>query len=285
MRQVFDWIGRVLIVSGIAIAVAQLAEARAQPAPLQFGVLPNLSARVIVESYQPFRTYLERRLGRAVEIVTAPSFKAYHANLMAGKYDLAVTAANLGRLAEIDAGHHVFAIYEPPIPGIVAVLRAKQIKSPAELRGKVLALANPQSLVAMKGMEWFAAQGLHAGTDFTTLHARNDDSLAQVLGSGEAPMAMMSLGEFRAIREELRKDLEILVELVRVPGFLALTGNHIEKSLAASIRDAVIELARHPEGEEFFRRSGFKAIRAVEQTELATLDSVLAETRRLMSQP
>ena len=285
MNAVIDGLRRLLLISGLVWAAAHGITAHAQPASLQFGVLPNVSPRVIIESYQPFRTYLERRLGHSTEIVTASNFKAFYANLVAGKYDLAVIAANLGRLAEVDAGLRAFAIYEPEIPGLLVVHRGKQIRDPGELRGKALALANPQSLLAMKGMEWFVAQGLRAGVDFTTLHVRNDDSLAQVLNSGEAPMAMMSLGEFRAVREDLRKELEILLEFIRVPGFLMLTGSHVDKELAMAIRNAVLELPRHPEGEEFFKRTGVRTIRAVDRAEVASLDSVLADTRRLISQP
>ena len=44
---------------------------------LTIGVAPHTSARVILEMYQPLRIYLEKVLGRTVEIVTAPDFDTF----------------------------------------------------------------------------------------------------------------------------------------------------------------------------------------------------------------
>ena len=50
-----------------------------QPAPAAFnlGVLPNISARLILGQYQPLSEFFARQLGRKVEIVTAANFKAF----------------------------------------------------------------------------------------------------------------------------------------------------------------------------------------------------------------
>ncbi|MSP90064.1 MAG: phosphate starvation-inducible protein PhoH, partial [Alphaproteobacteria bacterium] len=184
----------------IALAVAWFAgsPAEAQTQPLQVGVLPNVSTRVILANYQPFQKFFERELGRTVEIATAPNFKAFHQRTMAKEFNIAVTAPNLGRLAELDAGLRPIAIYEPPIPGIMVMTKAKPVGDIATLKGRQIAMTNPQSLVALKGVRWLRDQGLEVGRDVAPIHARNEDSLAQLLNSGEAPLALMSMGEFRA---------------------------------------------------------------------------------------
>ena len=75
----------------------------AQPASaaLSIGVLPNVSARVLLASYQPMREYFERALRQPVTIVTAPDFRAFAANSLKGEYDIVVTAPNLGRVMQL----------------------------------------------------------------------------------------------------------------------------------------------------------------------------------------
>ena len=266
----------------IALAVAWFAgsPAEAQTQPLQVGVLPNVSTRVILANYQPFQKFFERELGRTVEIATAPNFKAFHQRAMAKEFDIAVTAANLGRLAELDAGLRPIAIYEPPIPGVMVMIKAKPVGDIASLKGRQIAMTNPQSLVALKGVRWLRDQGLEVGRDVAPIHARNEDSLAQLLNSGEAPLALMSMGEFRAIREDIRATLDIWREIVQVPGFLVLLDKPMAPADASAIERAFARFPSSDEGNQFFTLSGFRNIRPVAAAELQSLDDVVDETRR-----
>ena len=139
----------------VVLGLTMIAPASAQQSTASFGigVLPNVSARVILTSYQPMREYFERELKRGVDIATAPDFRAFAENTRRGDYHLVVTAANLGRVAQVDSNWHPLAIYDPKIPAILVALADNPNASVAQLRGKSLALANPQSLVALAGLE------------------------------------------------------------------------------------------------------------------------------------
>lgn len=258
--------------------------ARGQEAgALQFGVMPNVSARVLLAQYQPFRTFLERELSRPVEIVTAPSLQAFHERTMAGAFGLVVTAANLGRVAQIDGGLRPVAIYEPRIPGLLVCHRGRPVNDIAMLRGRAVAMTNPQSLVALTFTHWLRAQGLEIGRDVTAVHARNEDSLAQLLTGPDTPLAVMSRGEFNAIRADVRDALVVWQEFTRVPGFLVLLGNHIGEAESRRIGNCLAIMPRTEEGQRFFAGTGFQTIRRVTPEDLAELDPVVAETRRLLS--
>lgn len=247
--------------------------------PFSIGVLPNVSARVIAVHYQPMQDYFQRELEQKVEIATASDFRAFHENTMKGAYQAVVTAANLGRVSQVDGKWLPVAIYEPAIPGLLVTGAGNAEASPAQLRGKVLAVANPQSLVVLRGLQWLGEQGLQSGRDFRLVRAGNEDSLAPLIRSGEAPMAMMSMGEFRSIGESLRKELRIAAEFARVPGFVVL----VNPSLPAAARERFAgAMARFPaseEGKRFFALSGFSSIRALRPGELEGLDAFVAQTR------
>ena len=199
-----------------------------QPAPAAFsvGVLPNISARLILGQYQPLSEFFARQLGRKVEIVTAANFKAFAEATRNREYQLIVTAPNLGRLAQKDSQWEPLASYEPLIPALLVGSAANAESSVQaavqQLRGKSLALANPQSLVALIGLKWLADQGLRQDQDFKVVQVANDDSLGTLLLNGEAPLAMMSMGEFRAKPEAMRKSLRVVTEMAKLPGFLVM---------------------------------------------------------------
>ena len=266
----------------VVLGLTMIAPASAQQSTASFGigVLPNVSARVILTSYQPMREYFERELKRGVDIATAPDFRAFAENTRRGDYHLVVTAANLGRVAQVDSNWHPLAIYDPKIPAILVALADNPNASVAQLRGKSLALANPQSLVALAGLEWLGVQGLRPGADFKTVTAANDDSLGAVLRTGEAPLAIMSMGEFRAKPEAMRNTLRIVTEIAKLPGFLVMANPVLPAAELQRLKTLILAFPQTEEGKKFFALSGFANIRDVAEPELKTLDAFNDATRK-----
>ena len=266
----------------LALGLTVLAPAWAQQGTASFriGVLPNVSARLILTSYQPMREYFERELKRGVEIATAQDFRAFAENTRRGDYQLIVTAANLGRVAQADSNWQPLAIYDPKIPAILVARADNPNASLAQLRGKSLALANPQSLVALAGLQWLGSQGLQNGTDFKTVTAANDDSLGAVLGTGEAPLAIMSMGEFRAKTEAMRSTLRIVTEIAKLPGFLVMANPALPAAEQQRLKTLILAFPQTEEGKKFFALSGFANIRDVGEPELKPLDAFNDATRK-----
>lgn len=265
-----------------ALVLSMTILASAQPAwaqTFQIGVLPNLSPRIILTVYRPLRDYLSAALGMPVEITTAPDFRTFQARTLAGDYDLVVTAANLGRLAQLDAGLNLIAGFDPPIPALLVTLKDAPASSIEALRGKALAVSNPQSMLVLVGKNWLRQRGLVAGTDYEVVWTRNEDSLAQVLTSGSAPLAMMSAGELRAIRPEIAERLTVMGEFARLPNFLLLQGRAMPPERLAALKAALLAFPATDLGREFTNLTGVRAIRPVPESDFETIDSVTAETR------
>jgi phosphonate transport system substrate-binding protein len=268
-----------LIGAGIGTASFGAAPVLAQAqGAFQLAVMPNLSARIILTNYRPMREYLQSELGRPVEIVTATDLREFYTRTLAGTYDLVIMAANLARVAELDAKFELLGGLEPPIPALFVTRKDAPMATYEALRGKALALANPQSLVALTAKATLAASGLGAEREYRTVWARNEDSLGQLLASGEAPMASMSMGEFRALREELRQTLEFR-EFAKVPNFFALAGKPMAAADSARLRTLLYAFSETELGKEFQSLSGVQRIRAVPPADLDGLDATLAETR------
>lgn len=270
---------KMLVLSAMTILTLNPRQGAAQETPFLLGVLPNVSARVILANYQPVRSYFERELKRSVEIVTAADLRAFSEATLRGDYHMVVTAANLGRVAQLDGKWEPIAIYEPAIPALLISGAENSNPSVEQLRGKTLAVANPQSLVVLRGLQWLREQGLQEGRDFKMLRASNDDSLGSMIRSGEAPMAMMSMGEFRQIGEDVRKSLKVVTEIAKVPGFLVMLNPKLDSAEKRRLQTLVLKLPQDGEGKKFFALSGFANIREVSRAELESLDPFVAPTR------
>jgi len=247
-------------------------------------VLPNVSARVLVANYQPMRQYLERSLGRAVEIRTAPDFRSFSGRTLGGEFDLVVTAAHLGRLAQVQAGFTPLAVYEPPIAALLVTPKERAATSVEALRGRSLAVANPQSLVVMEGLRWLRERGLVVDRDFRLVHARNEDSLGHVLLSdgGDAPFAMLSGGELRQLPDVLQRQIKVFSNFAEVPSFVVLAHPRLGEAAARTLRARLLQMPQTDEGRRFFGLSGFTGLREPTDVELRALDGVLAQTRQLL---
>ncbi len=273
----------VLQVAGLMGTLALAAPARSwaqSGEPFTIGVLPNVSARILFAAYQPMREYFERELGQKVEVATAPDFRSFSERTLKGEYQMVVIAPNLGRVAQLDAGWDVLGVYEPRIPALAVGAIENTDSGVAQLRGKALALANPQSLVALVGLDWLRQQGLQPGTDFRTVVTANDDSLGAVLRSGEAPIAIMSRGELRAKPPEMQARLRVIHEIAQVPGFFVMANPRLESGLRRRLRTLVLGFPATEDGRRFITLSGFSNIRDVTDADLRFLDPFNDVTRR-----
>ena len=276
---------RTLCAAGSALLAAPFSRAvHAQAgAPLELGVLPNISARLLMTQYQPMRDYLARELQRAVQVSTAPNWSAFHARTLALDYDVVVTAANLARVAQLDKGYVPVANYAPDIKGMIAFANARPIKSAAELKGQTLVLSNPQSLVTLRGMQWLGEQGLQRDRDFKTVGTPTDDSVGNVLLRGDAVAAMLSGGEFRVIPEAIRSQLTVLTVFAEVPGFIVLASPKLKADDQRALKQRLLGFGANDEGKAFFSASGFAGIRDVAPGMMESMDVFVDATRKVLA--
>ena len=265
-------------------AAAGLAQAsRDEPDALVVGVLPNISAEKLMAQYEHMKHYLEALNTQKISISTSPNFKAFFESTMKGDYDLAVSAPHFARVAQLDRGLIPLVIYEPRINALLITPVDQSLGSAAELRGKVVAFANPQSLVAMYGLAWLGQQGLQPGKDFEVRGPRTDLGVGRMLLTGEATAAIMSNGEFRALPPEESARLKIADTIARIPNFVVLANPRLNRGLVARLKTQLKGfLANQDDGAAFATATGITAMSDVDEAQLRELDSYVEQTRRAM---
>ena len=250
---------------------------------LVIGVLPNVAASLLLPQYEYMRRYLERVGGQKVRIVVPANFKVFFDATMAGEYDLAVAAPHFARVAQQERGMVPLVTYEPRINALMVVPADSTVTGPKDLRERVVAFANPQSLVAMYGVQWLRGQGLEAGKDFEVKGARTDLGVGRMLLSGDAVAAIMSNGEFRALPADESSRLKIGEVFARIPNFITIAHPRLERDKINRLRTQLKAfLADADDGAAFARATGFSGITDVDDAQMRELDPYSPQTRRAM---
>lgn len=268
-----------------APATAPPAATAAAPvnAEMVVGVLPFIGSVALMAQYESFKTYLERQTGQKVRVVLPANFKAFFDSTVRGEFDLAVSAPHFARVAQLEAGLVPLAIYEPRIAAQLVAPADGAVSSAADLRGKVVAFANPQSLVAMYGQLWLLQQSLEPGKDYEVRGARSDVGVGRMMLSGEAVAAIMSNGEFRALPAEESARMKIVAVIARIPNFILLGNPKLGKDGLARLKTRLLGLAADKEdGAAFAKATGVVGIVEVDDAVLRELDAFVPQTRRAM---
>jgi phosphonate transport system substrate-binding protein len=288
----FDWIERMhkitrrraLVLAALSAGVSSSRVVAQATAPLEIGVLPNISARALMAQYQPMREFLQHELNRPVQISTAPNWIAFHQRTMAREYDVVITASHAARLAQVERGYVPMLVYVPDIKGMIAFASGRPMKGIADLRGQTLVLSNPQSLVTLRGLQWLSDNGLQKDRDFQTIDTPTDDSVGNVVVRGDAIAAMLSGGEFRAIPDGTKSQLQTLTTFAEVPGFVVMASPALKPSDQQTIKSLLLQFAKGSgDGKSGFGATGFSDVRELPPGLMESMDPFVAATRKLFS--
>jgi len=245
----------------------------AQQAPLVVGVLPTLSPRVLLNNYQPLRVYLEQTLKRPVEMLTATDFSTFHKRTMAGDYDIVVTAAHLGRLAQIEGGYLPLATYQSTNRALLMTSRTAPLKTIRDLRGHKVATLNRLALVAGQARIWLEEQGLHERIDYQLLETSSHNSAAYSVLSGESLLAIIAPAGWKQMPSSIRDGLQVFATLPAVPGIMWLANPRLAgevprlKSVLLTFTPAL------PQGKQFFEATSHQGMREITAEDMKSFDS------------
>jgi phosphonate transport system substrate-binding protein len=260
----------------------------AAPAPaagdeLVIGVLPNIGTATLLAQYDNLKAWMERTQGTKVRITVPANFKAFFDGTMRGDYDLAVAAPHFARLAQVDRGLVPVVMYEPRISALFIGKPDDGLNGPADVRGKALGFANPTSLVALYGLQWFRQAGLEPGKDFEVRGARTDMGVGRMLLAGEVAGAVMSNGEFRALPQDEAGRLRTVEAFARIPNFIVVAHPRLGAARIARLKTQFKTfIADKDEGAAFVKATGITGMVDADDAVLKELDPYLMPTRRVM---
>lgn len=266
----------------LAFAAALPARGADTPAPLKLATHPYASTLALIATHRPLQQYLEKSLHRPVDFFTAANFDAFVASLMAGEYDIALCPPHFAVLAA-EKGYVPLLHYQARLEPILVVRKDGAIKGPADLRGKLIAMADRTAFIRIVIVRWLADHGLKAGQDYRILERPTHAASAAAVVMGEADAGLTTTTAFKQIVPEVQTQLRIVSSGLSFPHLFALVHRRLGAAGIEQVRAALTAFsASAPEGREFFDKSGYVGFEPVTDEEIRILRPY-AETYRQMS--
>jgi phosphonate transport system substrate-binding protein len=270
------WWLRTLI--ALAVGLINTAFAAEKATTFIVGIAPHTSARVIVEMYQPLRLYLEKSLGRPVEIVTASDFTEFARRGLEQKYDLAVTTGHQAQLFVSDAGYMPLLTYKADFKAVILVSVSSAYREPKDLAGTTVIGLSPASLVTIWGQHWLQRNSV---ANVTLRYVSASDSVAQLVLNGEGSAGTTSLANYQNLQPAIRSRLRIMDESMPLAGRVYVL-NRRNASLKERVDLALWSFAETPEAKQYFNKYKLDGYRKLEPKELFAMAPYANEVRQVL---
>lgn len=249
--------------------------------PLTLGLFPYVSRVQLMEFHTPLKLYLEARLERPVELVTAPDFMTFVERTRKGEYDLILAAPHIGRLAERGAGYERLAMTGHQVQGVFLVRRDSDIKRLTDLRGKTVMVAQPVSIIYQMTVAHLRKAGLVPGRDVTLIETRTHNNALYAPARGEADASATGILLWINAEAALKEQLREIDRTPGTPGFTLMAHRRLGKQQISRIRQLLLAFGETPEGRAYFETTGLKGFHPIDDKTMKAVDPftrVLLET-------
>lgn len=254
------------ITAALSLIVAGLAHAT-----LNFGVFPNLSSRLLMESYQPVADALAASLGQPVVLQTAPDFRTFALRTQAGEYDLVLTASHLAWLAHKEQGYRPLFTYQSKTRGLLVVRADSPYHAARDLRGKRIAKSDSLAITVMRMENELVRDGLVGGRDYTVVETGSHNNAVLHVQGGQAEGAILGALPWRQMPATLRGGLRVIRETEEFPGQVYLVHPRTDKT-EKRIRDALEAYMASEQGRRFLVQNGLGGLQNITAGELRRFD-------------
>lgn len=258
--------------------------AAAEPETLEIGILPTLSTRTILATYQPLREYLQTRLKRPVILVTAPDYRAYIDRTQRREYRFLVTAPHFARLAQVDAGYVPMVRIQRELQGVVVARQDSPVQQIEDLRGRKLATPEDIAVVTMLGLRLLREHGLQPDKDVMLQTKPSFNSAMLAVQNNEVAAALTAPTAIKQMPEALRANLRIIAQTRIVPHNIVLAHPRVSRAEVEKMTRLLIEFKDDQKyGAPFFQNTGFHAFTRPTEQELRSIDPYVIELRRMLA--
>lgn len=278
-KQVLHRILMALILFWPVIGAAETSDA------IEFGILPTLSARTILTTYQPLRVYLEQHLKRPVNFVTAPDYVTYIERTRRGEYHYLITASHFARMAQKDSGYRPLVRVKRELQALLVTEKLTGISNLSELRGKSVTTPDSLAVVSLLAAELLREHGLSPGRDVKLLAQNSFNSAVIAMRNGESAAAITSVTALKQMSADARAELVTLATTKSVPHNVCLANSKVPPREAAEMTRLLLTFGDTAAGEAFFRDTGFIAFVRPTEEELRALDGYVADVKRQLAAP
>ena len=240
------------------------------------GVFPYLSANQIMEQLSPLSKRIEETLGKKVTMVSAPDFLSFVDRTTRGEYDLVLTAAHMGRLAQTRDGWKRVARSGQKTAAVLLVRKDSGIHGLQDLRGKKMAVGNVRSVTYLLAEEVLVQNGLTAGKDVKVIETTTFSNVVQSVFLREADVGAtptLLWDNWVNVNEAQNRELREIYRTKRtIPSFLILAGPRTDRATIRRLRESLLSFKNTPEGRSFFEKSRYDSFLPLGEATMKQID-------------
>lgn len=240
----------------------------ADPKTLRVALLPDENASTLIQNAQPLKGYLERTLGKDIEIVVTTDYSSMIEAMRFGRIEIAYFGGFSYVLAKSKAPEiEAFAVgVEKGRPTYQSILIANAdgpVKTVEDIRGKPFGFgdqASTSSHLAPRA-HLLKKYKLEGNKDYKVVHLGTHDAVARAVQSGQIPAGALSEQIYRALVARKTIDETKLRQLDLsdpIPNYPVTLQGYLKPELKAAIVKAFLEI-KDPTVLKSFRVEGFAA--------------------------
>ena len=258
------------------------AGAEEKAAPLRVAVVPYLTTSVLLKLFEPLRNQLEQALRRPVELYTAPDIRTHLKRIMRPEYDAVITAAHMGRLAQLEGGYVPVAGFESPLKGIITVHKDSSIHHIRDLKGRSIAVNDRLVLVSIVTLQDLQQQGIK-NSDVKLISSVTQNSSLLSVARGDVDAAITAIFTLNQIPEAQRQDIRTIYTTEKLPNVMFLASKRLPETEHRRMQEALTGFGKTSAGEQFFATSGYNGIVPLTESYMKAIDIYIPEARRMLA--
>ncbi len=243
------------------------AEPATNPARLRVALLPDENASTIIQNAAPLRAYLERTLGKDIELVVTTDYSSMIEAMRFGRIEVAYFGPLSYVLAKSKASDiEPFAVGiskgSPTYKSVIVARADGPVKALADIKGKLVGFgdfASTSSHLIPRAL--LARNGLIGDTDYKYVLLGAHDAVARSVQSGQVQAGGLSQEIFKSLVAKGSIDGDkviVLAESDPIPNYPIVMQGYLVPELKTAIRKAFLEL-NYKDILKTFRAEGFVA--------------------------
>jgi phosphonate transport system substrate-binding protein len=211
---------------------------------IKLAVFPYKSPKSIIEVFGPIAVRLEERLGRKVQLVSAPDAASFLVKGLAGEYDMAIPTTTV-YFKMLPAGYTPIAKGVPDIWGCAIVRKDSDISTIRQCRGKKIAAIGEHSYA---GYMFFKAllekQKINMAKDLEIHFLGKIDTVIYGVLNKKYDVGLirndtLDIKDFAPIKGRFR----VIARSIDVPQFPFVVKNSLDQQTVAAVREVLTSLS------------------------------------------
>jgi len=254
-------------IAALTFAAGAHAAPNPDPQTLKVALLPDENASTIIKNNQPLKDYLEKTLGKKIELIVTTDYSSMIEAMRHGRLDLAyfgpLSYVLARQKSEIEPFVALKSKGSTTYQSVVIANNASGVNAIGDIKGKNMAYgdkASTSSHLIPKSV--LAEKGLDAGRDYQEHFVGSHDAVALAVQNGHAQAGGLS----RPIFESLVERKIVSLDKVKVldyskpfPQYPWTMRSNLKPELKDKIRSAFLNL-KDPAVLKAFKAEGFDAI-------------------------